>query len=64
MMLKFTAKEIQFLKTTEGTPDLSPPENYYSDLLTRPSKEFEIFARRIADSCASKKRFHHGCHTN
>ena len=57
MMLKFIAKEIQFLKTTEDAPDLSPPENYYSDLLTRPSKEFEIFARRIADTCASKKKF-------
>ena len=56
-MLKFIAKEIQFLKTTEGAPDLSPPEAYYSDLLTQPSKEFKIFARRIADTCASKKTF-------
>lgn len=57
MMLKFTAKEIQFLKTTEDSPDLTPPKNYYSDLLTRPSKEFEIFSRRIADTCAAKERF-------
>ena len=57
MMLKFIAKEIQFLKTTEGVPDLSPPEAYYSDLLTQPANEFEIFAQRIADTCASKKTF-------
>lgn len=57
MMLKFIAKEIQFLKTTEDTPALSPPENYYSDLLAQPSEEFKIFARRIADTCVSKKSF-------
>ncbi|WP_319573871.1 tetratricopeptide repeat protein [uncultured Desulfobacter sp.] len=57
MMLKFIAKEIQFLKTTGEALDLSPPEAYYSDLLTQPSKEFEIFARRIADTCASQKTF-------
>nr|WP_320015422.1 tetratricopeptide repeat protein [uncultured Desulfobacter sp.] len=57
MMLKFIAKEIQFLKTTGDAPDLSPPEVYYSDLLTQPSKEFEIFVRRMADTCASKKTF-------
>lgn len=57
MMLKFIAKEIQFLKTTGDAPALSPPAVYYSDLLTQPSKEFKIFARRTADTCASQKRF-------
>lgn len=57
MMIKFIAKEIQFLKTTGDAPELSPPEVYYSDLLTQPSKEFGIFARRIADTCASHKTF-------
>ncbi|MCG8551899.1 MAG: hypothetical protein MI799_15970, partial [Desulfobacterales bacterium] len=57
MMLKFIAKEIRFLKTPGDAPDLKPPDVYYSDLLTQPSKEFEIFARRIADTCASQKTF-------
>jgi len=57
MMLKFIAKEIQFLKTSGDAPDLSPPDVYYSDLLTQPSKEFNIFARRLADTCASRKKF-------
>lgn len=56
-MLKFIAKDIQFLKTTGHTPALTPPDIYYSDLLTQPSKEFEIFARRIADTCAAQKTF-------
>ena len=57
MMLKFIAKELQFLKTTGDAPDLTPPEVYYSDLLMQPSKEFAIFSRRIADTCASQKTF-------
>nr|WP_320191049.1 tetratricopeptide repeat protein [uncultured Desulfobacter sp.] len=57
MMLKFTAKEIQFLKTTGDAPDLNSPDVYYSDLISRPSKEFEIFTRRIADTCTSQKTF-------
>jgi tetratricopeptide (TPR) repeat protein len=56
-MLKFIAKEIQFLKTTGDAPDRNPPEVYYSDLLTQPSKEFKIFSRRIADTCASQQTF-------
>lgn len=57
MMIKFIAKEIRFLKTTGDAPDLKSPDVYYSDLLAQPSKEFEIFARRIADACASQKTF-------
>lgn len=57
MILKFVAKEIQFLKTAGDAPDLSPPEVYYSDLLIQPSKAFEVFSRRIADTCASQKTF-------
>ena len=57
MMLKFIAKEIQFLKTAGDTPDLSPPEVYYSDLLNQPSKAFDVFSRRIADTCAPQKTF-------
>lgn len=57
MMLKFNAKEIPFLKTTGEPPTLTPPEVYYSDLLTQSSEEFKIFARRIADTCASQKTF-------
>ncbi len=57
MILKFVAKEIQFLKTAGDAPDLSPPEIYYSDLLIHPSKAFEVFSRRIADTCASQKAF-------
>jgi len=57
MMLKFIAKEIPFLKTPGDAPDLRPPEVYYSDLLTQPSKEFEVFSRRLADTCASQKTF-------
>ena len=56
-MLKFIAKEIQFLKTTGDAPDRNSPEVYYSDLLTQPSKEFKIFSRRIADTCASQQTF-------
>ncbi len=57
MMLKFNAKEIPFLKTPGDTPDLTPPEVYYSDLLTQPSREFEMFSRRIVDTCASQQTF-------
>lgn len=57
MMLKFIAKDIQFLKTTGEAPGLNPPKVYYSDLLTQPSKEFDVFARRIADTCSSQKTF-------
>ncbi len=57
MMLKFIAKETQFLKKNGDAPDLRPPEVYYSDLLTQPSKEFEVFSRRLADTCASQQTF-------
>ncbi|NWH03950.1 tetratricopeptide repeat protein [Desulfobacter latus] len=57
MMLKFIAKEIRFLKKNGDAPDLRPPDVYYSDLLTQPSKEFKIFSRRIADTCASLQTF-------
>ena len=57
MILKFIAKEIQFLKSAGDAPDLSPPQVYYSDLLSQPSEEYEVFARRIADTCALKKTF-------
>lgn len=57
MMRKFIAKEMQFLKPASDAPDLSPPKAYYSDLLAQPSKEFEIFFRRMADACASHKTF-------
>ncbi|HKL81429.1 MAG TPA: tetratricopeptide repeat protein [Desulfobacter sp.] len=56
-MLKFIAKEIQFLKTTGDAPDRNSPEVYYSDLLTQPSKEFKNFSRRIADTCTSQQTF-------
>ncbi|WP_321494198.1 tetratricopeptide repeat protein [uncultured Desulfobacter sp.] len=57
MMRKFIAREIQFLKPASDAPDLSPPKAYYSDLLIQPSREFEIFSRRMADTCASQKTF-------
>ena len=56
MTQKFTAKEIHFLKNgTKGdksgeTEDrqISPPDNYFSDLLHDPSVRFTAFKKRLA----------------
>lgn len=55
MTQKFTAKDIQFLKTAPDAPQLSAPEIYYSDLISNPTTEFTGFCRRLSDTCDAEK---------
>ena len=55
MTQKFTAKDIQFLKTAPDAPKLSAPEIYYSDLISDPTTEFTGFCRRLSDTCDADK---------
>jgi tetratricopeptide (TPR) repeat protein len=55
MTLKFSSKEIHFLKTDSDDFKIKPPEKYFSDLLLPKTAQLKAFGKRLSDkkiSCA------------
>ena len=48
MTLKFSSKEIHFLKTDSEGPKIKPPEKYFGDLLLEKTKALKVFEKKLS----------------
>ncbi|MBU1194338.1 MAG: hypothetical protein KKE62_02640 [Proteobacteria bacterium] len=57
MTLKFSSKEIHFLKTDSDDSSISPPETYFSDMLLDKPVQIQAFEKRLLKSATHTDRF-------
>jgi len=57
MTLKFSSKEIHFLKTDSDDFTIKPPETYFSDLLLIKTARIERFKKRLSEAKIPDKKF-------
>ena len=57
MTLKFSSKEIHFLKTDSDNFKIRPPKTYFSDLLLEKTNELEVFEKRLSETKIPGKNF-------
>ncbi len=57
MTLKFSSKEIHFLKTDSDDFKIKPPKTYFGDLLLVKTNKLDIFEKRLAETKIPGKKF-------
>jgi len=57
MTIKFSSKEIHFLKTDSDDFNIIPPETYFGDLLLKKTVQINAFEKRLSDAVIPGKKF-------
>jgi len=57
MTLKFSSKEIHFLKTDSENFKIKPPKTYFSDLLLEKTSKLDAFGKKLSETTFTKGKF-------